>query len=73
MTRLCEYQQIRSGIHPRASVWLQEVLHVNGYVAYNWIGDVMLVSCLVHTWRMFDEALKHCQTRSTENIVYYEL
>ena len=56
---LYEYQQTRSGEHPRNFLkGFKGYLHVDGYAGYHDIPDVILCGCWAHLRRKFDEALK---------------
>jgi len=56
---LYEYQQTRSGDHPRKFLsGFRGYLHVDGYPGYHKVSDVILVGCWAHARRKFDEALK---------------
>jgi hypothetical protein len=56
---LFEYQQTRSGEHPRNFLeGFKGYLQVDGYAGYQNIPDVMLCGCMAHLRRKFDEALK---------------
>jgi transposase len=56
---LYEYQQTRSGEHPRNFLkGFKGYLHADGYAGYHNIPDVILCGCWAHLRRKFDEALK---------------
>lgn len=56
---LYEYQQTRSGEHPRNFLkGFKGYLHVDGYAGYHDIPGVTLCGCWAHLRRKFDEALK---------------
>ena len=56
---LYEYQQTRSGEHPRNFLkGFKGYLHVDGYAGYHAIPDVILCGCWAHLRRKFSEALK---------------
>jgi transposase len=56
---LYEYQQTRSGDHPRNFLkGFKGYLHADGYAGYHNIPDVTLCGCWAHLRRKFDEALK---------------
>lgn len=56
---LYEYQQTRSGEHPRNFLkGFKGYLHADGYAGYHDIPDVTLCGCWAHLRRKFDEALK---------------
>ena len=56
---LYEYQQTRSGEHPRNFLkGFKGYLHADGYAGYHNIPDVTLCGCWAHLRRKFDEALK---------------
>lgn len=56
---LFEYQQTRSGEHPRNFLkGFKGYLHVDGYAGYHDTPDVVLCGCWAHLRRKFDEALK---------------
>jgi transposase len=56
---LYEYQQTRSGEHPRNFLkGFKGYLHVDGYAGYHDIPDVILCGCWAHLRRKFSEALK---------------
>lgn len=55
---LFEYQQTRSGEHPRQFLsGFNGYLHVDGYSGYEKLSGVTLVGCWAHARRKFDEAL----------------
>jgi transposase len=57
-TVLYEYRQTRSGDHPRQFLQgFRGYLHVDGYVGYENIPDVVLVGCWAHARRYFNEAI----------------
>ena len=52
-----EYQESRSGIHPRAFLNnFKGYLHVDGYSGYLTLKDITLVGCFAHVRRYFHEA-----------------
>jgi hypothetical protein len=56
---LYDYQQTRSGEHPRNFMkGFKGYLHADGYAGYHDIPDVTLCGCWAHLRRKFDEALK---------------
>lgn len=56
---LFDYQMTRAGKHPDAFLsGFKGYLHVDGYAGYHGLKDVVLVGCLAHARRKFDEALK---------------
>jgi transposase len=56
---LYEYQQTRSGDHPRNFLkGFKGYLHADGYAGYHHIPDVTLCGCWAHLRRKFTEALK---------------
>ena len=56
---LYEYQQTRSGEHPRNFLkGFKGYLHADGYAGYHDIPDVILCGCWAHLRRKFSEALK---------------
>jgi len=56
---LYEYQQTRSGEHPRNFLkGFKGYLHVDGYAGYHNIPGATLCGCWAHLRRKFDEALK---------------
>jgi transposase len=56
---LYEYQQTRSGEHPRNFLkGFKGYLHADGYAGYHDIPDVTLCGCWAHLRRKFSEALK---------------
>jgi hypothetical protein len=56
---LYEYQETRSGKHPRKFLkGFKGYLHADGYAGYHDIPDVILCGCWAHLRRKFDEALK---------------
>jgi hypothetical protein len=57
---LYEYQPTRSGSHPEKFLETFEgYLHVDGYAGYhNLPNSIIIVGCLAHSRRKFDEALK---------------
>ena len=56
---LYDYQQTRSGEHPRNFLrGFKGYLHADGYAGYHDIPDVTLCGCWAHLRRKFDEALK---------------
>jgi hypothetical protein len=56
---LYEYQETRSGEHPRRFLkGFKGYLHADGYAGYHDIPDVILCGCWAHLRRKFDEALK---------------
>jgi transposase len=56
---LYEYQQTRSGEHPRNFLkGFKGYLHADGYAGYHDIADVTLCGCWAHLRRKFTEALK---------------
>ena len=56
---LYEYQQTRSGEHPRKFLTgFDGSLQVDGYAGYHKVTGVTLVGCWAHARRKFDEALK---------------
>jgi len=56
---LYDYQQTRSGEHPRNFLkGFKGYLHADGYAGYHDIPDVTLCGCWAHLRRKFDEVLK---------------
>jgi transposase len=64
-----EYQPTRSGTHPEKFLATFEgYLHVDGYAGYhNLPSSIILVGCLAHVRRKFDEALKAIPPEEREN------
>jgi len=56
---LYDYQTTRASKHPRQFLsGFKGYMHVDGYAGYNGLPDIVLVGCLSHARRKFDEALK---------------
>jgi len=56
---LYDYQRSRAAKHPRRFLsGFKGYLHVDGYVGYNALPDIVLVGCWAHARRKFNEALK---------------
>jgi transposase len=56
---LYDYQTTRAGKHPcRFLSGFKGYLQVDGYAGYNGLLDVILVGCLAHARRKYDDALK---------------
>jgi len=62
---LYEYQQTRSGEHPKSFLaGFRGYLQTDGYAGYHSVLDVILVGCWAHFRRYFDEALKGARNTS---------
>jgi hypothetical protein len=56
---LYDYQQTRSGNHPKAFLaGFRGYLHVDGYAGYHGLENVILVGCWAHARRAFHEAVQ---------------